>query len=99
MKKIQMVKLDSRKRSLIETMGDIAVGFTINFTLNMIILPPYADGIARSDTWTLLQIGLWFTIVALVRRYAVRRLFENLKKKKWRNRIDKIGEKLWLNKN
>ena len=94
-----MVKLDSRKRSLIETMGDIAVGFTINFTLNMIILQPYAYGIARSDTWTLLQIGLWFTIVALVRRYAVRRLFENLKKKKWRNRIDKIGEKLWLNKN
>ena len=94
-----MVKLDSRKRSLIETMGDIAIGFMINFTLNLFILPPYADGIARSDTWTLLQIGLWFTIVALVRRYAVRRLFENLKKKKWRNRIDKIGEKLWLNKN
>ena len=52
-----------------------------------------------SDTWTLLQIGLWFTIVALVRRYAVRRLFENLKKKKWKNRIDKLGEKLWLSKN
>jgi hypothetical protein len=99
LKKIGMGKVDSRKRSLIETMGDIALGFMINFTLNMIILPPYADGIARSDTWTLLQIGLWFTVVALVRRYAVRRLFENLKKKKWRNRIERIGERLWLIKN
>lgn len=94
-----MVKVDSRKRSLIETMGDIALGFMINFTLNMIILPPYADGIARSDTWTLLQIGLWFTIVALIRRYAVRRLFENLKKKKWKNKIDTMCNKLWLNRN
>lgn len=94
-----MVKVDSRKRSLIETMGDIALGFMINFTLNMIILPPYADGIARSDTWILLQIGLWFTVVALIRRYAVRRLFENLKKKKWKNKIDTMCNKLWLNRN
>ena len=92
---LNMAKLDSRKRSLIETMGDIAIGFMINFTLNLFILPPYADGIARSDTWTLLQIGLWFTIVALIRMYAVRRLFENLKKKKWKNRIERIGSKIW----
>ena len=79
-----MPKMDSRKKSLCEAGSDISIGFAI-------ILPYYAIDIGKQDVFALLQIGLWFTIVALLRKYVVRRFFEGLrKKKKWQIKLDKI---------
>jgi len=81
-----MPKMDSRKKSLCEAGSDIAIGFAINFSINYTILPHYAVEIGNQDIGALLQIGLWFTIVALLRKYVVRRIFENMRKKKgWGN--------------
>jgi len=89
-----MPKMDSRMKSLCEAGSDISIGFAINFWLNYFILPPYAEGIANQDMIALLQIGFWFTLVAIVRKYLVRRLFENMRKNKsWNNfkeRLDKV---------
>ena len=86
-----MPKMDSRKKSLCEAGSDIGIGFAINFTLNYFILPYYAIDIGKQDVFALLQIGLWFTIVALLRKYVVRRFFESLrKKKKWQIKLEKI---------
>ena len=86
-----MPKMDSRKKSLCEAGSDISIGFAINFTLNYFILPYYAIDIGKQDVFALLQIGLWFTIVALLRKYVVRRFFEGLRKNKnWKIKLDKI---------
>ena len=86
-----MPKMDSRKKSLCEAGSDISIGFAINFTLNYFILPYDAIDIGKQDVFARLQIGLWFTIVALLRKYVVRRFFESLrKKKKWQIKLDKI---------
>ena len=89
-----MPKKDSRKKSLCEAGSDIAIGFAINFSINYTILPHYAVEIGNQDIGALLQIGVWFTFVALIRKYVVRRIFENMRKKKgWGNfkeRLDRV---------
>lgn len=68
--------MDSKLKSLSEVIVNLLIGFTLGYITNFIILPPYADGIANYDHWAFLQIGMWYTIVSLVRQYAFRRLFE-----------------------
>jgi len=89
-----MPKIDSRRKSLCEAGSDISIGFAINFTINYTILPYYAVDIGNQNIFALLQIGLWFTIVALLRKYVVRRMFENMRKKKswgsFRESLDRV---------
>ena len=70
---------DSRKKSLLETITDISIGFVISTGLNFIILPIYATEIANSDFIGMMQIGVWYMLVAIVRKYAFRRLFERFR--------------------
>jgi hypothetical protein len=62
----------SRRMSLIETWANIAIGFSINFTANLIILPLFGFNITLGDN---LIIGVLYTVIAVVRGYGVRRMF------------------------
>ena len=70
---------DSKKKSMLETVLDITIGFVISTGLNFIILPIYAVEIANSDFAGMMQIGVWYMIVAIIRRYTFRRLFERFR--------------------
>jgi len=69
--------------SFIEAWVNVFIGFGINFVGNMVILPYY--GFTALTLATNLKIGLAFTVISVVRSYAVRRWFNA--------RIHKLAEK------
>jgi len=70
---------DSKKKSFVECMTDIIIGFIMYLPINIFILPMFADQIANQEIIGFLQITAIFTLVALVRKYAIRRWFSGMK--------------------
>lgn len=65
----------SRFMSFIESSFSIMIGFMVALLTQGIIFPIYDIDTSLSDN---MQIAALFTIVSLVRSYAVRRLFNKL---------------------
>ncbi len=74
---------DSKKRSMIETVTDVAIGFVMYLPINFLILPLFAEQISTYDILGFFQLSAIFTVIALVRKYTIRRWFENLKQIKF----------------
>ena len=70
---------DSKKKSIIESLTDIIIGFLMYLPINFFILPMFADQIANQEIIGFLQITAIFTLVALVRKYAIRRWFSKMR--------------------
>jgi len=70
---------DSKKKSFVECLTDIVIGFLMYLPINFFILPMFADQIANQEIIGFLQITAIFTLVALVRKYAIRRWFSRMK--------------------
>jgi len=70
---------DSKKKSLVECLTDIVIGFLMYLPINFFILPMFADQIMNQEIIGFLQITAIFTLVALVRKYAIRRWFSGMK--------------------
>ena len=64
--------MQSKKMSFVESWVNIAIGYTINFTANMIILPMFGFDIKFKQN---VFLGLLYTIISLVRSYCIRRWF------------------------
>ena len=65
------------KGSITEAWANIAVGFGVNYTANIAILPLFGF---HSLTWrTNFVIGMLYTVISLVRQYVLRRWFNGLK--------------------
>ena len=62
----------SRKGSLIESGANIAIGYSIALVSQMAIFPMFDISITNAEHAT---IGLFFTVISLVRGYMVRRFF------------------------
>lgn len=62
--------------SVVEAWANIAVGFSINWTANMFILPLFGFHVTGTQAF---NIGLIFTVISLVRSYVLRRWFNGLK--------------------
>ena len=69
---------DSKKKSMIECVIGIMIGFVMYLPINFFILPMFADQIANQEIIGFLQITAIFTLVALVRKYAIRRWFSGM---------------------
>ena len=74
---------DSKKKSMIETVTDVAIGFVMYLPINFLILPLFAEQISSYDILGFFQLSAIFTAIALVRKYTIRRWFENLKQIKF----------------
>lgn len=59
--------------SFIEACINILIGFSINYIMNLLILPLFGFHISLTDN---LLMGLLYTIVSVARSYVVRRWFE-----------------------
>lgn len=62
--------------SFIEAWANIAVGFTINWFANMLILPLFGFRVTGGQAF---WIGVWFTGISLARSYILRRWFNGLR--------------------
>ena len=67
---------DSRKKSFVETITDISLGFLIYLPINIFVLPYFTSGIEEYSIATALSISAIYTLIALARKYTIRRWFE-----------------------
>ena len=69
----------TRRGSLLESLVNILVGYSINFTANLLIFPLFGWHISARENLTL---GVIYTGISLVRSYGLRRLFNHKEFKK-----------------
>ena len=70
---------DSVQKSLTETLLDIFLGFMMFLPVNYFVLPLLAGPIAEYNILTAIQIGIMFSAISLVRKFALRRWFERMR--------------------
>ena len=64
--------MQSKTQSLIESIANIAIGYGVAVLSQIIIFPWFGIFIGLEEN---LWIGLWFTVISLIRSYSLRRLF------------------------
>lgn len=64
-----------KKHSLIESLVNVAAGYGVAVGSQIVIFPLFGVHITLRDN---LYIGLFFTIVSIVRSYALRRIFNRI---------------------
>jgi len=62
--------------SLVESIANVAVGYGIAVTTQVMVFPLFGIHIGLADN---LRIGAAFTVISIFRSYALRRLFEALR--------------------
>lgn len=62
--------------SLVEAKANIAVGFTINWCANMLVLPLFGFDVSARQAF---GIGLVFTAISLARQFVIRRWFNSMR--------------------
>lgn len=65
----------TRTQSWVEAGANIAIGFGINLVANLLVLPLFGFYPTVTDAF---GIGVIFTLISLVRSYALRRIFNKL---------------------
>lgn len=77
----------SRLESLMESVANICIGYGIALASQLVLFPLYGIHISLS---TNLWIGFWFTLISLIRSYALRRWFNQRLKKAINNLAKEI---------
>lgn len=68
--------MQTKLGSFVEAWANIIVGFAINWTANMLVLPLFGFHVTGTQAF---GIGLIFTVISLVRSYVLRRWFNGLR--------------------
>ena len=79
MEQLKNASADSRKKSLVETLLDIFLGFLMFLPVNYFVLPLLAGPIAEYNILTAIQIGIMFSTISLIRKFTLRRWFEKMR--------------------
>ena len=66
----------SRRMSLTESFANVAIGYGIAVAAQVAVFPLFGIHIGLGDD---LALGAVFTVISLVRSYALRRVFEHLR--------------------
>ena len=66
----------SRRTSLIEAIANVAIGFGVAVTTQVLVFPVFGLEASLSEN---LAIGCIFTVVSVARSYGLRRLFEAMR--------------------
>ena len=90
--------MDSRKRSLLESLFDIITGFLLYLPINYFVLPYFTTGINEHSVATMLSISVIYTSLALARKYTIRRWFVNMKRKHSQKNLKATHIYEWDNK-
>ena len=68
--------MQSRRQSLIEAITNVVVGYALAVLTQIVVFPWFGLKVSLNDN---LAIGAMFVIISLLRSYALRRLFEQLR--------------------
>ena len=79
MEQVKTASADSKTKSLTETSLDIFLGFLMFLPVNYFVLPLLVGPIAEYDILTAIQIGVMFSTISLIRKFALRRWFERMR--------------------
>lgn len=60
---------------MIESVSNVAIGYLVAVGSQVIIFPFFGVNIPLRDNFV---IGLWFTVISIVRSYTVRRIFTRI---------------------
>ena len=71
--------MQTKKQSLIESITNVIIGYIVAVISNIAILPLFGVNLTFGDS---LLIGVWFTVISLIRGYCVRRYFNHRGMKK-----------------
>ena len=71
--------MQTKRHSLLESLVNISIGYLTALLSQFLIFPLFDINIPIQDN---LLIGLYFTIISLIRSYLVRRYFNNLGNKR-----------------
>lgn len=66
----------SKMQSAVEACANTVVGYCVAVVSQLLVFPMFGINVPLSDN---LLIGLWFTVISLVRGYVLRRLFNRIK--------------------
>jgi len=69
--------MQSRLMSAVETATNIAVGLVVSFMAQLVIFEVYDIDVTMSQN---VEITLFFSFISVVRSYALRRLFNNIRR-------------------
>jgi hypothetical protein len=69
--------MQTKLGSIVEAVGNIAVGFSLNWSTNMLVLPLF--GFTNITAGTAFWYGVFMTFVSFGRQYILRRYFNGLK--------------------
>ena len=64
--------MQSKKRSFIEAVTNVLIGYLVAVISNLIVLPLFGYQVSLFDGFA---IGIVFTVISLIRSYVIRRLF------------------------
>jgi hypothetical protein len=67
--------MQTRLQSFIESLLNVAIGYGVALSAQILIFPLFEIHISFSDN---LLIGLFFTVISIIRGYLVRRLFNHI---------------------
>lgn len=67
--------MQSRLQSLLESCANVAIGYTVALLTQLVVFPLFRMEVSLGSN---LAIGGIFTLVSLIRSYAIRRLFNYL---------------------
>lgn len=73
--------MQSKKHSALEAVANVAIGYLVSVVANVVVLPLFGYAVSVADGFA---IGLVFTVISLVRSYALRRVFNRLSGKRSR---------------
>ena len=74
--------IDSKKKSMAETITDITLGFLLFIPVNFFVLPLFVDVIIDQNIIGMMALSSIYTSIALVRKFVLRRWFESMRKHK-----------------
>lgn len=66
------IKAQSKKTSLFEAVTNVMVGYGVAIISQLIIFPIFGIRVSFKSN---LLIGFWFTVISIIRSYALRRFF------------------------
>ena len=69
-------KGQTKKQSIIESITNVAIGYCVALISQIIIFPFFDIDVTVKDN---IYIGLWFTVISIIRSYALRRFFNAIK--------------------
>ena len=71
--------IDSKKKSMAETITDITVGFILFIPVNFFVLPLFVDDIMNQNILGMMLLSSIYTSIALTRKFLLRRWFERMR--------------------